>query len=111
MKRLLLTTSSLFILFGCSTRTEDKFVTGTDARTQIQSQKGTTEDINTYESGSYWSESWWYWTKGIEYTFGKSERTEENIEKGFLNLSTKKILNHQMSIIKLSMDYEGIEFR
>jgi hypothetical protein len=35
----------------------------------VRARMGAPEDINTYTSGDYQSVSWWYWTRGISYTF------------------------------------------
>jgi len=36
---------------------------------QIRGTYGEPEEINTYSSSDYSSETWWYWSKGISYTF------------------------------------------
>lgn len=35
----------------------------------VRARMGAPEDVNTYTSGDYQSVSWWYWTRGISYTF------------------------------------------
>jgi len=83
-------------IVSCS-KSEDVYRNGTDARVQVKSERGTCTDINTYESGSYWSESWWYWSQGIEYTFSKSERIEESKTQSGLTTTTTK--THYMDIV------------
>ena len=36
---------------------------------EIRQKEGTPEEVNRYDSEDYHSVSWWYWSKGIEYTF------------------------------------------
>lgn len=40
-----------------------------DEMDDIKSKKGTPEEVNTYSTSDYKSETWWYWSKGISYTF------------------------------------------
>ena len=35
----------------------------------VRAKHGSPEEVNTYSSSDYHSESWWYWSKGVEYTF------------------------------------------
>lgn len=35
----------------------------------IRNKHGSPEEINTYSSDNYDSEDWWYWSKGVQYTF------------------------------------------
>lgn len=87
-------------LAGCAKKEENLYKDGTDARVEVKAQKGVCTYINTYDSGSYWSESWWYWSLGIEYTFAKSERIEESkSQEGFLNLTEKTTKIHYTDIV------------
>lgn len=35
----------------------------------IKSKHGTPEEVNSYSSSGYTSDTWWYWSKGISFTF------------------------------------------
>ena len=35
----------------------------------IRSQRGDPEQVNEYSSSDFYSVTWWYWSKGISYTF------------------------------------------
>lgn len=35
----------------------------------IRNQYGKPEEVESYSSSEYQSETWWYWSKGISYTF------------------------------------------
>ena len=56
-----LTLIFLFFYF-CSSNCDDEM-------DQIRGTYGEPEEINTYSSSDYSSETWWYWSKGISYTF------------------------------------------
>ena len=56
--------TSLF-LYGCS-------VSCGDLESEVQSQYGKPEEVNHYVNGDYDSTDWWYWSKGIEFTFTRS---------------------------------------
>lgn len=45
-------------LFNCENEMDD-----------IRARYGEPEEVNTYSSDGYYSEDWWYWSKGINYTF------------------------------------------
>ena len=90
----------LFLIVGCAKIEENVYRNGTDARVNVKAQRGVCEDINTYDSGTYWSETWWYWAQGISYSFKKSERIEEQKEKdGFLGLGEKVTKIHYTDIV------------
>lgn len=36
---------------------------------RVRSQYGNPEEVSTYSSSGYHSQDWWYWTRGIEFTF------------------------------------------
>jgi len=61
MKRLL---SALFalVVVGCAYNCDKEM-------DKIRSQYGEPEEVNSYDSGGYHSVSWWYWSKGKEFTF------------------------------------------
>lgn len=35
----------------------------------VKARLGEPEEVNNYSSSGYTSTSWWYWTRGVEYTF------------------------------------------
>jgi len=87
------------MFWGCS-KSKDVYEIGDDARITVKTQRGTCTDINTYDSGAYWSETWWYWSQGISYTFGKEERVEESKSGyGFLSLGTLTTKTHYANVI------------
>ena len=36
---------------------------------EVRAKQGEPEEVKNYQSGNYSSVSWWYWKKGISYTF------------------------------------------
>jgi hypothetical protein len=36
---------------------------------EVRTSLGPAEEINTYSSSGYYSHDWWYWSRGVEYTF------------------------------------------
>lgn len=65
----------------------------------IRNQYGEAEEKQTYSSSDYYSETWWYWTKGISYTFawgssvkGGCEVSKYTFEPIPLNSSKEKKL-------------------
>lgn len=40
-----------------------------DEMDEIRSKYGEPEEVSTYSSSGYKSESWWYWSKGVNYDF------------------------------------------
>lgn len=36
---------------------------------EIRGKMGEPEEVNTYNSGDYSKTDWWYWTRGIQYSF------------------------------------------
>lgn len=61
--------SLLAMSVGCETKRGQ----GYDEREDIRIEYGEPEDVYTYTSEDYWSESWWYWSQGIEFDFVKQE--------------------------------------
>lgn len=59
------------ILTGCGgSGAADLFET--DCRSPMddtRSSNGVAEEVQNFSSDGYNSETWWYWTKGISYTF------------------------------------------
>ena|SRR3989304_6474837 len=47
---------------------------GTDERDKIREQYGTPEEIQKYDAEDYHTETWWYWCKGISFTFKQEPR-------------------------------------
>lgn len=35
----------------------------------VRAKMGAPEEVKTYNSGDYSNTDWWYWTKGISYSF------------------------------------------
>lgn len=64
--------SLLAMSVGCETKQGQ----GYDEREDVRIEYGEPEDVYTYISDDYWSESWWYWSQGIEFDFVKRERAE-----------------------------------
>lgn len=52
----------LFI-YSCSSSNCD------DEMDRIKGQYGEPEEVNTYSSEGYYSQSWWYWSQGINFDF------------------------------------------
>lgn len=70
----------LISLIAMSIGCEEKQRQGYDERIDIRVEYGEPEDVYTYSSEDYWSESWWYWSQGIQFTFTKRERLrKENL--------------------------------
>lgn len=61
---LLIILASLFF-YGCS-------VSCGDLEAEVQNQYGKPEEVNHYVAGDYDSTDWWYWSKGVEFTFTRS---------------------------------------
>lgn len=53
------------IFVGCSVEPCDC----TAKKEDVKEKYGNPEEVNTYTSDGYNSDSWWYWSKGISYTF------------------------------------------
>lgn len=51
-----------FFICSCSSNCDNEMG-------DTRSKYGSPEEVNNYSSGGYYSTSWWYWTKGIEFTF------------------------------------------
>lgn len=66
----------LVSLIAMSVGCKEEHRQGYDERIDIRAEYGEPEDVYTYSSEDYWSESWWYWSKGIEFDFKKRERSE-----------------------------------
>lgn len=47
---------------------------------KIRAQHGPPEEVNTYDSSDYHSVDWWYWSKGINYTFTWGSLIEEGCD-------------------------------
>ena len=65
MKYLIILLLSVFIFYGCDLSCDD-------LKSEVRNQYGQPEEISSYNSGDYSSEDWWYWSKGIEFTFTQS---------------------------------------
>lgn len=50
------------MICSCSSNCNDKMA-------ETKRKYGPPEEVNTYSNSGYNSTSWWYWTKGIEFTF------------------------------------------
>lgn len=67
----------LVSLIAMSVGCKEEHRQGYDERIDIRAEYGEPEDVYTYSSEDYWSESWWYWSKGIEFDFEKRERLKK----------------------------------
>lgn len=54
-----------------------------DEMEKVRDKMGEPEEVNRYDSSNYHSVDWWYWTKGICYTF-----TWGSIVEGCCEVST-----------------------
>jgi len=59
---IILVFSLLLPFIGCKCNCDDEMA-------KKRSEWGDPEEVNTYSSSGYNSEDWWYWSKGIEFTF------------------------------------------
>lgn len=66
MKSFTIIIVACLVIVGCTTDCKDQMH---DTRLA----KGEPEEITTYDSRGYHNESWWYWTKGVnfDFTWGK----------------------------------------
>lgn len=68
MIKIIITLSLAGILMGCG----DSSFWDTSCKSEmnkIRDKMGEPEEVKTYNSGDYSNTDWWYWTKGIEYSF------------------------------------------
>jgi len=63
MKKLLFLVFIFLFLLSCESQNCD------DKKSEIRSKYGSPEEVSTYDSEGYHNEDWWYWSKGIEYSF------------------------------------------
>lgn len=99
---------SLLFLSGCSREDSDEYRQGIDSRIAVRNLNGNPDDIFTYDSTYYWSQTWWYWCKGVEYSFTKSERIEEKEEGSWFWDKRKKKIHYSDIIIESSYFYSPI---
>ena len=52
-----------------------------DEMDSTRNKYGDPEEVNSYDSGGYHSESWWYWSKGKEFTFTWGSDVSECCDK------------------------------
>ena len=62
---------------------------------------GSPEEIESYSSHGYKSESWWYWSKGIEFTFTSSKDDCCDVST-YKFTPIKNITDEQKEIIKMA---------
>lgn len=87
MKNLfLLTILSGLFLIGCS---EDC----NELQNEVKNQYGEPEEINTYSSDDYSSTDYWYWSKGIEFTFTYDGKKCEKSTYTFDPITKQKLIN------------------
>lgn len=60
------------ILTGCG-HVIDKQELGIDEREQVRIENGEPDRSYLYDNGNDYTETWWYYSKGIAYTFGKDD--------------------------------------
>lgn len=60
MKYLLILLAILF--FNCSSNCDDEM-------SDVKKKYGSPEETTSYDSDGYDSETWWYWSKGVSFTF------------------------------------------
>jgi hypothetical protein len=51
-----------------------------DEMDKIKRELGAPEEVTTYSESNYHSETWWYWSKGISYTFKWGSIIEKGCE-------------------------------
>jgi len=51
-----------------------------DDMSDVKRKHGQPEEINSYSSEGYYSQDWWYWSKGINYTFTWGSLVKEGCE-------------------------------
>lgn len=56
----------LFLLISCSDNCDKEM-------DKVRNKYSNPEEKTTYSSSGYHSETWWYWTKGVSYTFSWGE--------------------------------------
>ena len=66
---LFLTFILFYLIIGCSSNCDKEM-------DKVRSKYGAPEEKNTYSSSGYHSETWWYWSKGISYTFSWGENVD-----------------------------------
>jgi len=54
-----------------------------DARDEIRAQYGPPEEVNTYDSEGYWTETWWYWSRGVSFTFVREAYGDIDLESTY----------------------------
>jgi hypothetical protein len=59
---LALAIGGVLLVASCSDDCEDEM-------SDTRKRHGAPEEVNTYNSGDYHNVDWWYWSKGIEFSF------------------------------------------
>lgn len=65
----ILTMLSFLLLASCGGDSKFWDSSCNSEKDDVKSRLGTPEEVQNYSSSGYTSDSWWYWKKGIEYTF------------------------------------------
>ena len=47
-----------------------------ELQNDVRGRYGAPEEVNTYSSDGYNTVDWWYWSKGIEFTFTKADKED-----------------------------------
>ncbi len=50
------------LVYSCSLNCDKKM-------DEVRAKHGSPEETSKYSSAGYYSETWWYWSKGVSYTF------------------------------------------
>ena len=59
----------------------------TEAMDKTRAKYGAPEEISTYKSSGYNTETWWYWSKGRSYTFAWGSNVDECCDKSTYTFS------------------------
>ncbi len=62
MKKILIFILVAFVFQACNVNCDS-------SKSDRRKSSGAPEEVTSYSSGNYSTETWWYWSKGISYTF------------------------------------------
>lgn len=71
MKRAALLLAATLLLAGCETSSNlpARGEQCDEAMSETQAKYGTPEEVNTYTTSGYNSQTWWYWSQGLSVGF------------------------------------------